>query len=257
MTAKALCIHPHTSSLSPRSLIITPLSSVLSVSHLPRARAEWGPRSAAACQSAFMSMGSHPTWGAGGSWDCDMPYLQDGATELTRFGGYTPTLFRWHHLVWAYTGATGFPANTLTLYVDGQQNNVRVASRNVQRNDFGVIIGAFKAGAGYALAGQLAISKLRVHSGCLSAADVNYNWMQEQVQFIASTSPTPSLTPSPSSTQVNSLSPTGSAPPTPTGTPCPDDFPFTHVHRAMSLQLAADTSAYGACARGRLHRCCC
>jgi hypothetical protein len=144
-----------------------------------------------------------------------LPYTPSAATELTRFNGNTPTLFRWHHVVWSFTGAGGLPANTLTLYVDGEVNNQVTRARDVLRNGFGVVIGAFKNGAGYTVPGQLGIARLRLHSGSLSGADVSHNWMAEQAAYVPTTSPTPSNTPSASSTQVTSMTQTPSNPPTP------------------------------------------
>ena len=133
-----------------------------------------------------------------------------------------------------------------TIYVDGQMNRL-IPSRvlNIQRNPTNVIIGSMRdTGTAYGPTGSVAIGRMRIHDGCLSAADVNYNWMQEQAQFIATPTPTASITASASSTQVASLSPTGSVPPTPSVTPCPQAFSFTHVHKAVSFQVSTNTGQY-------------
>ena len=70
---------------------------------------EWGVRPGNSCNSAFLSVGHHPVWGAGGHWNCDTAYSQTGqATVQVQDGGNTgwkPTANVWHHIVVTYGGA--------------------------------------------------------------------------------------------------------------------------------------------------------
>ena len=225
--------------------------------HIVQPVYQYGPRAASPCQSLFVGVGSQVAYGAGGAYSCDIYYSDvPGSTTLVpQYNGYSLTLRQWHHVAWTYTGLTNTPVNVWSLYVDGKISTV-VPSRvlNILRNPTGHIIGAFKSTAGAYTVGNFAISKLRIHDGCLTAAEVAYNFAQEAPLFIPSPSMTASTTPSPSSTQVDSFSATPSTSisssqtatrsRTPSGTPCPPTFFWSHILDTGSFQLASDSTAF-------------
>jgi hypothetical protein len=68
---------------------------------------QWGYRPGTSCDSGFTSLGSNPTYGAGGNWNCDFAWSASANTQSwTTDGvtGYRPTPFVWHHVALAYTG---------------------------------------------------------------------------------------------------------------------------------------------------------
>lgn len=114
-------------------------------------------------------------------------------------------------------------------------------------------IGAWNNG-GTMQGGNLAIGELRIHDGCLTAAQVAYNYAAGAPYYLASPTPTstttptqsgsPSVTPSPSGTQLYSFSQTPTRSPTPSGTPCPSSFGFTHTLNTTSITSSLDATQY-------------
>jgi hypothetical protein len=174
----------------------------------------WGPRPAQACQSAYVGVGSQPAWGAGGHYSCDSAWAQSPQTQQdpTNSNGWRPTTYTWHHLVVAYTGATGTPAYTETYYLDGAINVVYSARQLGIVRSQNLILGCEYQSSAYMSDSIVAIGRLRMHDGALTGAQVAYNYNAEKAIYFptpsstptasVSGSITPSHTPSPSSTQV-------------------------------------------------------
>jgi hypothetical protein len=173
----------------------------------------WGPRPAQACQSAYVGVGSQPSWGAGGHYSCDSSWTSSAQTQQdpTNSNGWRPITYTWHHIAVTYTGATGSPAYQETYYIDGVQNNVYSGRQlSILRNQ-NLILGC-EYQSGYMADSIVAIGRLRMHDGCLTGAQVQFNYNAEKAIYFPtpSTTPSPSVsgsitpshTPSPSSTQV-------------------------------------------------------
>ena len=97
------------------------------------------------------------------------------------------------------------------------------------------------------MGGSVAIGALRMHDGCLTQAQVSYNYASTWGQYYPPTpsqTATPSTTASPSGTQLFSLSNTPSASATPSGTPCPTSFGFTHTLNTTSFTSSLNPTQY-------------
>lgn len=173
------------------------------------------------------------------AWGDTSPYPGTVPANLAANSGFTPEIGKWHHIAYTFSGSSGVPANLLSVFIDGVvATTVSSRALNILRPFNGLTIGGYvETNNGYTNGANLAIARMRIHDGALSAADVMSNWMTEQVLFIPSQTATASTTASPSSTQVNSFSSTPStsisssntpsASVTPSGTPCPQTWPFT------------------------------
>lgn len=206
---------------------------------------QWGPRSAPACTSAFVSMGAHPTWGAGGHWDCDLPWATSPSTAVVpQFAnGWSPRPYRWHHAVWSSTG--GGVTGTLSVYLNGALvTSMSGKPVNIQRNPSGVVLGAYIDTAGaVTLGASLALSRLRMHDGTLSAADVATNYAREAPLYglalasaSASAAATASITATGTATAAATL-PAASASRTPS--PSPSTGPPVSVAGRLLIDLYA------------------
>jgi hypothetical protein len=135
----------------------------------------WGAR--AAGQNMAFGYGSGAAYGA----------VQHGAAALDdtawdAFAG-APLNRAWHHLVYAYDGATQ------KLYVDGALLSSRNVSFSVPAGT-GIALGAQWNAAGTAVGSTpawatLALAKVRVHGGALSPAQVLNNFNLEKASFIS------------------------------------------------------------------------
>ena len=224
---------------------------------------QWGVRPGNVCNSAFAAIGSQPSWGAVGSWNCDTGFgtAPAASMESVAGAGTRPTTGHWHHIVYSYSGAAGSPPYVRSIYVDGV---VDVAQAGVQlaiQPAAAIYLGTmFQNGGWYA---DSVMGVLRIHDGCLSAAGVAANYAAEYVQYHPTPTPTatvsvtppatPSVTGSPSGTQINSasVSPTISLTRTPSGTPT--QSPGVAVAGSLLIELHAED--YDAAANAWDNRC--
>ncbi|HYG25070.1 MAG TPA: LamG-like jellyroll fold domain-containing protein [Verrucomicrobiae bacterium] len=104
-----------------------------------------------------------------------------GATDLGwEDNGGAPLNHKWHHLVYTFDGTT------TRVYADGVLMNSEPVSINVATNS-GIMLGAQWNAAGTAVGGQyasLAMAKVRVHDGALTASQVLNNFNVEKTAFI-------------------------------------------------------------------------
>jgi hypothetical protein len=98
-----------------------------------------------------------------------MCVLSTEPSRLRLFPLQTAGVF--HHVVVTYTGQSGSPAYTETIYVDGVQNqqyNRQLSILRIQNP----LLGGYSDPEN----GDFALAVLRVHDGCLTAAQVSARW---------------------------------------------------------------------------------
>lgn len=211
---------------------------------------QWGRRSgpsSGVCNGAYLSVGSQPSYGAGGFFGsgCDVSY---GATNTTEIGvgGSRPRINEWHHVVLTYTGIQpqpnmGVQANTWTLYVDGVVSRQGSNILNILRGDIGgdmMTVGSYigTTGAWGITTTGLLIGQIRMHEQMLGPDDVAFNYALDAPLYrpgAASTASGVQLIPTPSSS------------PSPGAGSCPAAWSgVTHFLRGLSLQSANDTTGY-------------
>ncbi|HPS01458.1 MAG TPA: choice-of-anchor D domain-containing protein, partial [Candidatus Sumerlaeota bacterium] len=136
-------------------------------------------RNAACCYSTAAGWGAFAGWGPG-----DIGYKD----------AVPPTAGIWHHIVYTYAGGANAP---LTIYVDGVQNNQGNKSLVIHgpndKQPMPVILGGSTGGDATGLAANAteqwftgSISKVRIHGGQLSAAQVKTNYDVEKTAYLAS-----------------------------------------------------------------------
>lgn len=192
------------------------------------------------CDSFSLNMGSHPTWGDISFWSCDYAWVSTRNNPVdvavtAASGGWRPLPFKWHHVVYTYSGATGQPPYVLTMYLNGVAYRSTSIQLAIKRN-FNPTLGTWSDAGNN---GNFGMAQFHIHSGALTAAQVAANYYTfalsyDPTQTSTSTpSPTSSVTPSPSTTatttatatgspsgtQLYSLSATPSSSQTPTSTP--------------------------------------
>jgi hypothetical protein len=134
----------------------------------------WGRRGTAGANRAF-------NYGYSGQLGAAVHH-GTGATDLGwEDNGGAPQNNRWQHLVYTFDGTT------TRVYADGALVNSEAQSINTATNA-GLMLAAQWNAAGTAVGGQygsLAIAKVRVHDGALSAAQVLNNFNFEKASFIS------------------------------------------------------------------------
>jgi autotransporter-associated beta strand protein len=116
---------------------------------------------------------SQNAWGCAARWG--QPDMGFAAPHLNG-----PAVGTWHHIVVTYDGAT----KTQKIYVDGVLNATEVSTPDLDAKDgFPIFIGTERNNAG-ADAGRFfqysgAVSRVRIHSGALSDAQVTANYNEE------------------------------------------------------------------------------
>jgi len=133
----------------------------------------WGKRGVNGGNMAF-EYGYSPQLGA-------VVHHATGATDLGwDNNGGAPLNNKWHHLVYTFDGAT------TRVYSDGVLVNSEAQSINTAASS-SIMLGAQWNAAGTGVGGQygsLAIAKVRVHDGALSAAQVLNNFNYEKAAFL-------------------------------------------------------------------------
>ncbi|HPS01173.1 MAG TPA: choice-of-anchor D domain-containing protein, partial [Candidatus Sumerlaeota bacterium] len=124
-----------------------------------------------------------PVWGAFAGW---------GAGDLGYGKAIAPAAGIWHHIAYTYTGgATG----TLTIYVDGVQNNQATKSLNIHGPgdtvETPVILGGAVNGDALGLDAIAdnqwftgSLSKIRIHDNVLTAEQVKANYDTEKAPYL-------------------------------------------------------------------------
>ncbi|MDB6175257.1 MAG: hypothetical protein JWL59_4568 [Chthoniobacteraceae bacterium] len=124
------------------------------------------------------NFGNNNAFGAMGHWGgTDMGF---GPTDGVN-GSLTPSSGSWHHLVYTYDGA-----GTQKVFVDGVNTNTESGVFLDAKDNFSINIGTQRTPEGTIdganrLTGE--ISKVRIHSGALSATQVTSNYNLEKTQF--------------------------------------------------------------------------
>ena len=151
---------------------------------------QWGTRPGTTCNVANMGVGSHPVYGAGGHWGCDMAFGGPAASmQLAASSGFQPTPGAWHLLTWTYSGATGDVPYLESLYVDGAPSAAYADRVLAIAKVSPLYLGAFVNAAGSVdVGGVVALARLRFHDGCLTTADVARNYAVEAPLMMASAS---------------------------------------------------------------------
>ncbi|MBN1419603.1 MAG: hypothetical protein JXP34_12570 [Planctomycetes bacterium] len=133
----------------------------------------WGKRGGPAAGSNLaFNYGSDATFGAVGHW---------GAPDIG--WGVVPAAGEWHHLVYTYDGTT------TRVYADGKETNFEVLGAGVINTwaDTRITIAAQLEADGVtlnsALAGTLAIGRVRVHDGVLTPEQIANNHREERPEF--------------------------------------------------------------------------
>ena len=170
---------------------------------------QWGPRPGFSCNSAWVGIGPHTGWGAGGHWSCDIPFNPGNWTELgtgTGVGaGARPRRGVWNYISYTYGGDSGPYALTERVYINGEISTTITGRLLSITRSSNLRIGQMLGGGD--TAGAFALSRFRMHDGCLSPADVRANYEYEALLFVAS----PTVTPSPTSSITGSASDTVTA----------------------------------------------
>ena len=107
---------------------------------------------------------------------CKVAAVYDGAVSHNGFdqpwgaGGATPEQGRWHHLVYTWDGSTS------RCYADGSLATTATSSLPLAVSTAGLIRICFKDAAGNA---SLALGTVRIHTGALTASQVENNFREE------------------------------------------------------------------------------
>ena len=175
-----------------------------------------GVRPAVGCDTIALNYGPQPSWGSISFWSCDYPWVptSDQPADILNTGaGYMPLPNKWNHVVYTYSGNTGSPAYQLNFYLNGVLYT-SVAKQLAVRRVTNPLLGGWSDGP---TGGVFALAQFRVHDGALTSAQAAYNYAQFSGAYIATYSPTASVTASASGTQLYSFTPTATH--TPTSTP--------------------------------------
>lgn len=132
----------------------------------------WGRRGGANGNNMSFNYGTSGSYGAVGHWG--------GADIGWNNAGGAPAAGVWHHLVYTFDGST------TRVYVDGALANSEVTTVNTlplppislaaqNTTDAGVLDNSLR--------GALALGRVRIHDGALSAADVTQNYNTEAPAF--------------------------------------------------------------------------
>ena len=179
---------------------------------------QWGPRPSLPCAGGILGIGFNNIWGAVSHNDCDLAFDSDTSLVYVNYtlypgSGYWPTVGVWHHVVVTYNDRIFVES----LYVDGVLNAAKSQYVSVDPSRT-IFLGAYFADTPsqyFIIGGSIAIGALRIHSGCLSASQVAYNYGVDAASYIATPSPSRSASatrpPSVTGTQTPSWSPTPSA----------------------------------------------
>jgi len=192
---------------------------------------QWGPRSGQACYGGNVGAGSNAAYGAAAFWNCDSGWGNATSGDLTAVAGSgrAPTPGRWHHIAVTYTGATGSPAYLNRIYLNGVLSTEAAGRALFIQRTVPVAVGSWTPAN---VAANLAVLRLRMHDGCLTPAQVLYNYLQEG-EFGA-------ILPTPASTPSSSL--TGSASPSASVTPSPTSSPSSTASNTPSASLTGTSS---------------
>lgn len=191
---------------------------------------QWGARPGTSCNSGWMGVGSSPSSGAGGHWNCDLAFGSAGDAEGNATSGFRPRRGQFNHVALTYTGAAGSPAFLETLYVNGavsrSYSNRQLSIPRAANMRLGQLVGSGDPSGAFALA------RMRVHDGCLSSADVAFNYVAEGPSFLPTPTPTPSVTATPTGTASPSNTASGTA--AATGTPTVSQITTPSITRSAS-----------------------
>ncbi len=135
-------------------------------------------------QNAACAYSTAAGWGAFAGW---------GPGDIGYVNAIPPTAGIWHHITYTYAGGANAP---LTIYVDGVQNNQANKSLNIHgpgdTQAMPVMLGGSTGGDATGLAANVteqwftgSLSKVRIHNGALSAADVLANYNLEKTAYLA------------------------------------------------------------------------
>ena len=144
----------------------------------------WSSRGGPDGTNVSFNYGNDSRWGAMGHWgNPDMGWGPADGTD----NSLTPSLGLWHHLVYTYDGL-----GTQRVYVDGQLTNTETGVTLDPKDALPIQLGAQREGNGVVSTGNTfsgVISKVRVHSGTLTDAQILNNFDFEKAQFPNVTQP--------------------------------------------------------------------
>ena len=130
----------------------------------------WGKRGGPDGSNMSFNYGTNPSYGAVGHW---------GGADLGWNGA--PTRDQWHHLVYTYDGTTQ------RVYANGVEKNSEVLTPLSISAGNPIRLASQTEGDGVtstgALRGSLALGKVRIHDGALTAANVLNNYELEKAAF--------------------------------------------------------------------------
>jgi len=135
----------------------------------------WAKRGGPCGTNWSFGHGTHGEFGALGAW-CGEDLGWNGA----------PSAMQWHHLAITYDGTT------TRVYADGAEKNSEVVTLGTHA-DLPIKLAVQHDGNGVDLSmfGSLAIGRVRVHGGALSASDVLNNYNEEKAGFPLPPPPVP------------------------------------------------------------------
>lgn len=123
-------------------------------------------------------VGTNMSFGFG--FNLDRGAVSHGGEPLDLGWSSLPGADRWHHLVYTYDGSI------IRIYADGALDNEEAVEEGmIETSDgFPIVIGAQNLqGGGWGFHATLALARVRVHSGVLSAAEVASNFDLERGEF--------------------------------------------------------------------------
>jgi hypothetical protein len=152
----------------------------------------WGRRGGPDGTNMAFNYGRHGTFGAVGHWGAaDIGWVDNAGTAGS------PEAAKWHHLVYSYDGTT------TRVYSDGQLRNSETLAPgaiNTHANTKITVASQLEADGVTltgGLKGSMAVSRLRIHDGVLSDAQILANFNEEVGSF-----PNPVLPPPPTPMQL-------------------------------------------------------
>lgn len=186
-----------------------------------------------------------------------MPWGTSNSTEVGTTsgtggqGGQRPKANEWHHAVMVYSGSNprpmvnGIKGRNMQLYLDGRYNLEKVLGNDINiLRQANMVIGQYvsTAGAAQVATNGLTIGQIRLHDGVLYPDDVQYNYAIDAAFYRGFKANFTGIQPiiAPSATP----SPSAGAAPTPAACPTAWGQSPTHYLRLISLQSAADETAY-------------